>query len=104
MTRGGTATRRSSAETREHVLRVAHELFYWQGIRAVGVDRVAADAGVAPTTLYRLFSSKDELVAAYVERADQASREWFAAAVEAAAPDPYKQILAVFDEILVQVQ
>src|SRR6266571_2463836 len=37
---------RSSAETREHVLGVAHELFYWHGIRATGVDRVAAAAGV----------------------------------------------------------
>jgi AcrR family transcriptional regulator len=95
---------RTAAETRERVLEVAHNLFYWQGIRATGIDRVAAEARVAPTTLYRLFSSKDELVAAYVERADQASREWFTAAVEAAGPDPYQQILAVFDEILVQIQ
>ena len=36
---------RSSAETREHVLGVAHELFYWHGIRATGVDRVAVAAG-----------------------------------------------------------
>ena len=40
---------RRAAETREHVLEVAHELFYWNGIRATGVDRVAAEAGVAPT-------------------------------------------------------
>src|SRR3954452_7805801 len=95
---------RTSAETRERVLEVAQNLFYWQGIRATGIDRVAAEAGVAPTTLYRLFSSKDDLVAAYVERADQASREWFTAAVQRAAPDPHRQILAVFDEILVQIQ
>ena len=50
--------RRSAAETREHVLGVAQKLFYWHGIRATGIDKVAAEAGVAPTTLYRLFASK----------------------------------------------
>lgn len=59
---------RSAADTREHVLEVARELFYWHGIRATGVDRIATEADVSPTTLYRLFTSKDDLVAAYVER------------------------------------
>ncbi len=95
---------RSSAETREHVLGVAHELFYWHGIRATGVDRVAAAAGVAPTTLYRLFASKDDLVAAYIERADRLYREWFDAAAAAGGPDPREQILAVFDALGEQVQ
>ena len=97
---------RSSADTREHVLGVAHELFYWHGIRAAGVDdRVAAAAGVAPTTLYRLFASKDDLVAAYIERADRLYREWFdAAAGPAGGPDPREQILAVFDALGEQVQ
>jgi AcrR family transcriptional regulator len=102
MARGGTATRRSSAETREHVLRVAHELFYWQGIRAVGVDRVAAAAGVAPTTLYRLWASKDDLVAAYVERADGEYRQWFDAALGHGSPR--ERILSLFDELAVQTQ
>ena len=72
--------RRSAEQTREQVLDVAHELFYWNGIRATGVDRVAAEAGIAPTALYRLFPSKDALVAAYVERTEQRYREWFEAA------------------------
>lgn len=87
---------RSSSETKEHVLAVAHELFYWNGIRATGVDRVAAEAGVAPTTLYRLFASKDDLVAAYVGRAFEQYRAWMLGAVSAAGPDPRAQILAVF--------
>jgi AcrR family transcriptional regulator len=95
---------RSSADTREHVLGVAHELFYWHGIRATGVDRVAAEARVAPTTLYRLFASKDDLVAAYIERADRLYREWFDAAAAAGGPDPRGQILAVFDALAEQVQ
>jgi len=89
--------RRTAEETRSHVLQVARDLFYWNGIRATGIDEVAAKAGVAPTTLYRLFGSKDELVGAYVERTDQDFRELFAAAVTAAGPDPRDQILAIFD-------
>jgi len=88
---------RGSAPTRDHVLHVAHELFYWNGIRATGVDLVAARAGIAPTTLYRLFASKDGLVNAYVEQADTLFRSWFTAAVEGAGPDPVDRILAVFD-------
>jgi AcrR family transcriptional regulator len=102
MARAATATRRSSAETREHVLQVTHGLFYWQGIRAVGVDRIAAEAGVAPTTLYRLFASKDDLVAAYVERADRGYREWFTAATRGVGPRA--RILSLFDELVVQTQ
>lgn len=95
---------RTAAETRSHLLHVAGELFYGNGIRATGVDLVAAEAGVAPTTLYRLFSSKDTLVAAYVEQADQDFRTRFAAAVSEAGPDPRDQILAVFDKALAQVE
>ena len=95
---------RTAAQTREHVLEVAHDLFYWQGIRATGIDRVAAEAGIAPTTLYRLFASKDDLVAAYVERSDQLGREWFTAARARAGADPRAQLRAIFDELLVQIQ
>jgi AcrR family transcriptional regulator len=96
--------RRSSAQTREHVLQVAHDLFYWHGVRAVGVDRVAAEAGIAPTTLYRLFASKDDLVAAYVERADRHYRDWFAEATRADGRSPRERILALFDALIEQVQ
>jgi AcrR family transcriptional regulator len=99
----GLCMRRTAAETREHVLEVAHELFYWEGIRATGVDRIAARAGVAPTTLYRLFASKDDLVAAYIDRAHEGYRQWFAQSL-AAAGDPRSRILALFDALTEQVQ
>jgi AcrR family transcriptional regulator len=97
-------TRRTSAETREHVLTVARELFYWRGVRATGVDMVAAEAGIAPTTLYRLFASKDDLVAAYVEREARGYREWFDAAVASVPGDPRAQVLAVFDALAEMVR
>ncbi|GAA3454070.1 TetR/AcrR family transcriptional regulator [Dactylosporangium matsuzakiense] len=95
-------SRRTGAETREHVLGVAHELFYRNGIHATGIDTVAAAAAVAPTTLYRQFASKDELVAAYVERADQATRAMIEAAV-ASAPSPRAAVLTMFDTQLAEM-
>jgi AcrR family transcriptional regulator len=95
---------RTASETREHVLEVAHDLFYWHGIRATGVDKIAAEAGVAPTTLYRLFASKDDLVAAYVARASALYQGWFNEASEAGGADPRQRILALFDALAEQVQ
>jgi AcrR family transcriptional regulator len=66
---------RRAEETRDHVLDVAARLFYAHGIHAVGIDRIAVEAQVTTTTLYRLFGSKDGLVAAYLRRADET---WFA--------------------------
>jgi len=72
---------RRASETRQHVLDVAAKLFYDFGIHAVGIDRVAAAAGVTTTTLYRLFGSKDGLVLAYLKRLDEHWFEWFDDAV-----------------------
>ena len=50
----------------ERILAAADKLFYTQGIRAVGVDTVAAEAGVSKRTLYNHYRSKDALIAAYL--------------------------------------
>jgi AcrR family transcriptional regulator len=55
-------------DARERILRTAYELFTQEGFTAVGVDRIVADAGVAKTSLYRYFRSKDDLVVAVLER------------------------------------
>jgi AcrR family transcriptional regulator len=95
---------RSSAKTRAHILDVAHELFYWQGIRATGVDAIAKAADVAPTTLYRLFDSKDDLVGAYVERAADLYREWFEDALGPAEDPARVRVLRLFAALEQQVQ
>ncbi len=92
-----TQARRSSAETRERVLAVAEELFYTDGIRATGIDRVAAAAGVAPTTLYRLFASKDDLIAAYLEHGREQYLAWLDRSL-AVTGTPAERLLAAFDE------
>src|SRR6478609_198822 len=53
---------------RERILAAARELFYRDGIRAVGVDAIAAAAGTNKMTLYRHYESKDALVSAYLEQ------------------------------------
>lgn len=50
----------------ERILAAADRLFYEQGIRSVGVDAVAAEAGVSKRTLYNYYATKDDLIAAYL--------------------------------------
>jgi AcrR family transcriptional regulator len=69
---------RRAAATKAHVLDVAARLFYRHGIRAVGIDRLAAEAQVTTATLYRIFGSKEGLVAEYLRQADAAWTEWLA--------------------------
>jgi AcrR family transcriptional regulator len=57
---------------RQRLLEAAADLFYRRGIRAVGVDAIAEAAGTNKMTLYRHFSSKDELVAEYLREAAKA--------------------------------
>src|SRR5712675_523847 len=75
---------RTSDPTRERIIAAASTLFYSRGVRAVGVDAVAAKAGLTKRTLYYHFKSKDELVAAYLAARDQPNlalfKRWFAEA------------------------
>jgi AcrR family transcriptional regulator len=61
------------ASPRERILDVAGPLFYKNGYRAIGVDRVIADADVAKATFYKHFPSKDDLIVAWIERAENRS-------------------------------
>ncbi|MBR2691395.1 MAG: TetR/AcrR family transcriptional regulator [Aquamicrobium sp.] len=67
--------------TRERIVAAASKLFYGQGVRAVSVDAVAEKAGLTKRTFYYHFASKDDLIAAYLERRDQPNlglfRHWF---------------------------
>src|SRR6476619_4923055 len=65
-TRAATIGKAEGIPPRERILAVASDLFYRHGIRAVGVEAIAAAAGTNKMTLYRHFASKDELVAEYL--------------------------------------
>jgi AcrR family transcriptional regulator len=86
--------RRASA--RERLLAAANELFYAEGIQTVGVDRIIERAGVAKASLYNLFGSKEELVAAYLASRHDRTTNGLTAAVES-VDDPRQKVLAVFD-------
>ncbi|KFC72712.1 Transcriptional regulator [Bosea sp. LC85] len=58
-------------DMRERLLATASDLFYRRGVRAVGVDVIIEAAGVAKTSLYRHFRTKDELIAAFLQREDE---------------------------------
>jgi AcrR family transcriptional regulator len=83
--------------TKERILRAAQNLFYQHGIRAVSVDAIAAEAETTKVTLYRLFDSKDALVAACLE--DQTRRFWgcWDSTVKPHEGDPRAQIEALFN-------
>ncbi|WP_240506996.1 TetR/AcrR family transcriptional regulator [Thermoactinospora rubra] len=88
-----TATRTPSP-ARRRILGTATELFYAEGIHAVGIDRIIAEAGVAKATFYHHFPSKDDLVRAYIEEMDHAQR---AAMAQVEADSPRERLLALFD-------
>ncbi len=94
----------ATKSARDRIMAVAEELFYREGIRAVGVDTIIAQSGVAKTTLYRHFPSKDDLVVAYLEERNRRFWLLFEEAVSQHT-DALAQLLAVFewiDELLAQ--
>lgn len=82
---------------RERLLDVASELFYRDGIRAVGIDTILARSGVAKMSLYRSFASKSDLVAEWLERYNTGYFDRWDATVAAHEGDPRRQLEALFD-------
>lgn len=67
---------------RDRLLHTAHRLFYRDGIRATGIDKVIAESGVTKVTFYRHFPSKNDLVCAYLEYRHVLWMGWFADALQ----------------------
>ena len=83
---------------RQRILDTAAGLFYEHGFHAVGVDLVIERAGVAKTTLYRHFGSKDDLIVAYLTAANERFWAWFSSSIDPAAP-ARDQLVALFDAV-----
>jgi len=62
---------------RERILLTAHDLFYRDGLRATGIDRIIAESGVAKLTFYRCFPSKDELIRTFLDYRHERWMAWF---------------------------
>ena len=95
---GAPVTERVSA-ARERILETAFRLFYAKGIRAVGVDLIIAESGVAKATFYKHFPAKDDLVVAYLDKVDGIWSGQLREAAAAAGPDPAEQLVGLFDAL-----
>jgi AcrR family transcriptional regulator len=80
----------------DKIRRTARELFYRDGIRAVGVDEIVARAGVTKPSLYRTYRSKDDLAVAVLQESDEMFWGYFNEAIDAHPGDARAQLLAFF--------
>ena len=80
------APKRVTSEARQRLLETADRLFYQDGVRAVGIDRIIAEAGVAKMSLYKYFPSKDDLILAVLEHREENVLAFFRAAMERHLP------------------
>ena len=107
------ATRVRKTNTEQKILETAAGLFHRHGLRGVGVDQVIAESGVAKSTLYAHFRTKDDLVAAYLRHTDESWMGQLRAAADAAGSpdtagmtdtaglaDPADRIVGLFDALL----
>ena len=85
---------------RDRILETACDLFYRHGIRAVGVDAIASEAGTNKMSFYRSFPSKDDLVAEYLADQEGEYWKWWDEVVGPHAGKPRKQVEALIDSVV----
>jgi len=72
---------KATSEARQRILETADRLFYQEGVRAVGIDRIIAEAEVAKMSLYKHFPSKDDLILAALKHREESVFEFFRSAI-----------------------
>jgi AcrR family transcriptional regulator len=87
---------KDTSSTRQYILDTAGKLFFRNGFRAIGVDTIVRESGVAKMTLYRYFPSKEDLIVAFLEDANRSFWSWFEAAAQTHPGRPRQALLAVF--------
>src|SRR3954471_15662598 len=98
----GMGRSRETSEARQRILETADRLFYQAGVRAVGIDRIIAEAGVAKMSLYKHFPSKDDLILAVLKHREQSVLEFFRSAMERhgkKAKSPLRAFFAALKEL-----
>jgi AcrR family transcriptional regulator len=94
---GSKAAAAAKPRVRERILRTACELFYQRGIRAVGVDSIACEAGTNKMSFYRNFPSKDELIAEYLRDQEREGWAWWNSVVAENEGEARAQVEALFE-------
>jgi len=87
---------RETSEARQRILETADRLFYQDGLRAVGIDRIIAEAEVAKMSLYKHFPSKDDLILAVLQYREHVVLEFFRSAMERHAKKTKSPLRAFF--------
>jgi len=96
----GVISSEPKSRVRDRIMRTASDLFYSRGIRAVGVDTIANEAGTNKMSFYRSFASKDELVAEYLRGEEREAWRWWDETVAEHAGDPRGQVESLFDMLV----
>src|SRR6266849_778512 len=89
---------------RERILETAEDLFYREGIHAVGIDTIIEKSGVAKMSLYRNFASKDDRGAAYLAARGQRYWQWWDGVMARNASQPRRQLPDLFEAIAVRAR
>jgi len=86
-----------SFSKREEILHKALEIFYRDGFRATGMDKLVKETGISKTSMYKYFRTKDELILASLRLRDELFRNDLVRKIEEKGTDPVTQILGFFD-------
>jgi AcrR family transcriptional regulator len=97
------APRRGEPSARERLIETAIELFYQEGIRAIGIDTLVARSGLSKSSLYRTFASKEELIAAFADEQNRRFWGWWDETMTRHGGSPRQQIEALFEGIAEQI-
>ncbi|WP_211219699.1 TetR/AcrR family transcriptional regulator [Nevskia ramosa] len=97
---GSSAAAVPKVRVRDRILDTARGLFYRYGLRAVGVEAIATEAGTNKMSFYRCFPSKDELIAEYLREQGRGYWDWWDAAIAPHAGDARRQLEALFDNYM----
>src|SRR5262245_33602295 len=93
----------ANACARDRLFSAAINLFYRNGIRAVSVDAIAAEAGTTKVTFYRVFESKDDLIVQVLEEQSKRFWEWWDAIVAEKPGQPRKQIETLIERFRTEI-
>ncbi|MDX2114185.1 MAG: TetR/AcrR family transcriptional regulator [Planctomycetota bacterium] len=97
--KNGSAVQNGALPPRERLIAAALKLFTERGFRAVGIDAILAEAGVAKMTLYSHFDSKDALIAAALARLENQWGAWLGGRVLPEGAPAKERLLSVFDAL-----
>lgn len=87
------------ANKRDELVQNALKVFYKNGFRATGMDKLAAETGISKTSIYKHFRTKEDLILAVLRLRDETFRNWLFRRMEELSDTPQSQLLALFEAL-----